>query len=44
MNFYMINILLTTYMIMEYVVGEDPERCLGELGCIQEEEEAGLVF
>ncbi|KAL1780435.1 sperm motility kinase W, partial [Sigmodon hispidus] len=41
--FHMIDTLTTTYVIMEYVAGEDLESCLRALGCL-EEEEARLIF
>ncbi|GAB1301186.1 Putative sperm motility kinase W [Apodemus speciosus] len=36
--FHKIDTLTTTYVIMEYVAGEDLERCLRALGCLKEEE------
>lgn len=36
--FHMIDTLTTTYVIMEYVAGEDLERCLRALGCLKEDE------
>ncbi|XP_028622516.1 putative sperm motility kinase W [Grammomys surdaster] len=36
--FHMVDTLTTTYVIMEYVAGEDLERCLRALGCLKEEE------
>ncbi|KAL1764071.1 sperm motility kinase W, partial [Sigmodon hispidus] len=41
--FHMIDTLTTTYVIMEYVPGEDLKSCLRALGCLQEEE-ARLIF
>ncbi|XP_076416998.1 putative sperm motility kinase W [Peromyscus maniculatus bairdii] len=41
--FDMIDTLSTTYLIMEYVAGEDLESCLGALGCFKEEE-ARVIF
>ncbi|XP_076413756.1 putative sperm motility kinase W [Peromyscus maniculatus bairdii] len=40
--FHMIDTLSTTYVIMEYVAGEDLECCLRALGCLQEEEARGI--
>ena len=41
--FHMIDTLTTTYVIMEYVAGEDLESCLRALGCLKEEE-ARVIF
>ncbi|XP_042124187.1 putative sperm motility kinase W [Peromyscus maniculatus bairdii] len=41
--FDMIDTLTTTYLIMEYVAGEDLESCLGALGYLKEEE-ARVIF
>lgn len=41
--FHMIDTLTTTYLIMEYVAGEDLESCLRALGCLKEEE-ARAIF
>ncbi|XP_052610465.1 putative sperm motility kinase W [Peromyscus californicus insignis] len=40
--FDMIDTLSTTYVIMEYVAGEDLESCLRALGCLKEEEARGI--
>nr|XP_042123825.1 putative sperm motility kinase W [Peromyscus maniculatus bairdii]XP_042123826.1 putative sperm motility kinase W [Peromyscus maniculatus bairdii]XP_042123827.1 putative sperm motility kinase W [Peromyscus maniculatus bairdii]XP_042123828.1 putative sperm motility kinase W [Peromyscus maniculatus bairdii]XP_042123829.1 putative sperm motility kinase W [Peromyscus maniculatus bairdii]XP_042123830.1 putative sperm motility kinase W [Peromyscus maniculatus bairdii] len=40
--FHMIDTLTTTYLIMEYVAGEDLESCLQALGCLKEEEARGI--
>ncbi|CAO2601541.1 Sperm motility kinase Z [Lemmus lemmus] len=39
----MIDTLTTTYLIMEYVEGEDLESCLSAVGCLKEEE-ARAIF
>lgn len=36
--FHMIDTLTTSYIIMEYVAGEDLESCLRTVGCLKEEE------
>ncbi|XP_052610786.1 putative sperm motility kinase W [Peromyscus californicus insignis] len=40
--FDMIDTLSTTYVIMEYVAGEDLESCLRARGCLKEEEARGI--
>ncbi|OBS71096.1 hypothetical protein A6R68_00363, partial [Neotoma lepida] len=41
--FHMIDTLTTTYVIMEYVAGEDLKSCLRALGCLEEEEARAIV-